>query len=104
MQAPTKYELVINPWTVRKTLEVDGYLWGFLAGARGPIPAYPRHVRKRQTAAYRRPPAVLGPAAAGKHRWRARHGLSPPPDGVGYCLNGARNSCGFAGLLAFGPH
>jgi hypothetical protein len=60
VQAPTKNELVINPWTVRKTLEVDGYLWGFLAGARGPIPAYPRHVRKRQTAAYRRPPAVLG--------------------------------------------
>ena len=29
VQAPTKYELVINPWTVRKTLEVDGYLWGF---------------------------------------------------------------------------
>jgi ABC-type uncharacterized transport system substrate-binding protein len=54
VQAPVKFELVINPWTVRKRIEVVGYLRGFLAITRKPIPAYPRHVRKRQTAACRR--------------------------------------------------
>jgi hypothetical protein len=56
VQAPIKFELIINPWPLRKRLEVVGYLRDFLADAREPIPAYPRHVRKRQTAAYRRPP------------------------------------------------
>ena len=58
MQAPTKYELVINPWTVRKTLEVDGYLWGFLAGARGRrsrrIPDMSASARRRPTGAHSR--------------------------------------------------
>jgi ABC transporter substrate binding protein len=56
VQQPTRYELIINPWTVRKPLEVVGYLRGFLHYLGICHNSYPRRIRKR--------PCGLGAAPA----------------------------------------
>jgi hypothetical protein len=54
VEQTTKVELFINPWTIRKRLEVVGSLRGFLRYRRICHNSYPRRIRK--------PPCGLGAA------------------------------------------